>query len=254
MAKKRRKKRRIKNRQITFVLLGVIFAIIVILSNLINREVPNSLPQSADTEIIEEIIPGVTDQDSANVDTELVYAELEDVVDGDTLWVLIDGSRTKIRLLEIDTPESVHSDESKNNQYGVMASDYTKQLLSGVDHVYLEYGQQKTDKYGRTLAYVWLSNEVKTTEIEDMNQYMLNAMIVNNGYARVTSYNPNTKNNSTFTRMMQEAQDNRIGLWQYDEYWQIAGFEIPETEEQTEVSVSDDEETEETTEETETLE
>lgn len=48
------------------------------------------------------------------------------VVDGDTLVAYVDGTEQKIRLIGIDTPESVHPDASKNTQEGIDASNYTK--------------------------------------------------------------------------------------------------------------------------------
>ena len=138
---------------------------------------------------------------------------LESVVDGDTLWVLIDGEKTKIRLIGVDTPESVHSDASKNNEYGVMASNYTKQVLEGRTTLYLEYDKEKTDQYGRTLAYVWLVNDLSNFEANT-----LNAMLVSNGYAYDKVYMPNNKYADILYDLRTRAEENGIGLWQYEEF------------------------------------
>lgn len=142
---------------------------------------------------------------------------LEKVVDGDTIVVNINGSSEKVRFIGIDTPESVHADESKNNIYGQMASDYTKELLSGVTTLYLTYDEEKTDQYDRTLAYVWLS-EPDTVEEKEIENQMLNAVLVKNGYAYNKVYMPNTKYANLFESLRKDAQDASTGLWQYPEF------------------------------------
>ena len=84
--------------------------------------------------------------------------EVVRVVDGDTIIVDIDGTETRVRLIGVDTPESVHPDDTLNSERGKIASDFTSALLTG-KQVYLEYDKEMTDKYGRTLAYVFLSND-----------------------------------------------------------------------------------------------
>jgi micrococcal nuclease len=77
------------------------------------------------------------------------------VVDGDTIWVRAGGQRVKVRLIGIDTPETVAPGEPVGC-FGPEASARAKQLLSGRE-VYLELdaSQGELDRYGRTLAYVW---------------------------------------------------------------------------------------------------
>ena len=53
------------------------------------------------------------------------------VVDGDTFVVNYNGIEEKVRLIGVDTPESVHPDSSKNTAVGVLASEYTKERLEG---------------------------------------------------------------------------------------------------------------------------
>ncbi len=229
--KAKKSKRRLNNKaKLIFLIVAILLILVIAVKILTIKKPASSLKVSSDVEYIEEVVPGVTDQSTNDVDQNLVYVELEKVIDGDTLWVTMDGESQKVRLLEIDTPESVHSDASKNNVYGTSASDYTKSLLSGTKKLYLEFGEQKNDNYGRLLAYVWLSNEVDVKNEDDKAEYMLNAKIVADGYARVTSYAPNKKNESYFTKLMKNAQENRAGLWAFDEYWTIAGYELPEVE------------------------
>ena len=78
---------------------------------------------------------------------------VERVVDGDTIIVQGVG---RVRLIGVDTPETVHP-RRPVECFGKEASAFTKRLLHG-QRVRLEYDQERTDRYGRTLAYVYLSS------------------------------------------------------------------------------------------------
>lgn len=105
------------------------------------------------------------------------------VVDGDTLTVTDeDGSEFKVRRIGCNTPESVSSDENKNCEEGRLASQYTKSLFSEGQTVYLEYDNECCDKYGRILAYVWLSEPTEKCSDDYMKKkYMLNAKLLSDG-------------------------------------------------------------------------
>lgn len=143
---------------------------------------------------------------------------LESVVDGDTLWITdSEGNREKVRLIGIDTPESVHADTSKNTEWGTYASDYTKKLLTYQDTLYLEYDEDETDQYGRTLAYVWLTEET------DNLDNMLNYILLEDGYAYAKVYKPNVKYQTVFKKVCDTASEEETGLWSeqgFRELWQ----------------------------------
>lgn len=109
------------------------------------------------------------------------------VKDGDTIVVNDGVTDITVRLIGIDTPESVHPDKSRNTEQGKTASEYTKSLLSNYTTLYLEHDQEIHDKYGRTLAYVWLSPDTS-----DYNN-MLNYRLVKEGQAIPKAYPPNTR-------------------------------------------------------------
>lgn len=154
---------------------------------------------------------GTDDQEMIN--TTLEEVTLVSVVDGDTLWVVgSDSLEYKVRLIGIDTPESVHSDASKNNEYGTMASDHTKELLDDVETLYLEYDEEVTDIYNRVLAYVWLSPD--TSDVSNM----LNAKILIDGYAVNKEYAPNTTYAAQFQELCTKAKTSETGLWIYPDY------------------------------------
>ena len=119
------------------------------------------------------------------------------VVDGDTI-VLANGER--IRYIGIDTPETKHP--NKPVQYfGKEASEANKRLVEG-KMVRLEYDVQQTDRYGRTLAYVYLEDGT-----------FVNAWLVENGYARVSTYPPNVKYQQRFLELEKKAREAKLGLW-----------------------------------------
>lgn len=187
--------------------------------------------EELNTEIIESVTPSDYEETDVVSNNSLHKASVVRVVDGDTLIVNIDSEEIRLRMLEVDTPESVHVVEEKNNEFGETASMFTKSYIHEGDTVYLEYGPERVDKYSRLLAYVWLSDEVDLNKSEDIQKYLYNYILVANGYARVTSYAPNTKRNQIFTEAMKNAMDHLVGLWRYEEYWGIAGYDrenIPE--------------------------
>lgn len=76
-------------------------------------------------------------------------------VDGDTLKVDVNGEIKTVRLLGVDTPESVKPG-TPVQPGAIEASNFTKKL-EGMQ-VLLTYGDQKIDFFGRTLAYVWVDH------------------------------------------------------------------------------------------------
>jgi len=117
-------------------------------------------------------------------------------VDGDTL--ILNGNET-VRLIGVDTPET--KDPRKLVQYfGEEAYGFTKSLLEG-KRVRLEYDQERIDKYGRTLAYVYLEDGT-----------FLNAEIIKQGYGFAYTIYP-FKYMEEFRRYEREARENKRGLW-----------------------------------------
>lgn len=139
------------------------------------------------------------------------------VVDGDTLVVKLGDEEIKVRMIGIDTPESVNADETKNTIYGTMASEYTKTLLINVDELYLEFDNELEDVYGRVLAYVWLTPEGKANT-DTIGSEMINGILVKEGYAIDKVYGENDRYAISFSLLKEDATANSKGLWQYEEY------------------------------------
>lgn len=107
--------------------------------------------------------------------------------DGDTIVININGTEDIVRLVEIDTPESVHPDTGKNSIEGIKASNYVKSLLSENQILYLTKDITDRDQYGRLLRLVWLEKPI-TDKKEELRNKCLNANLLLNGYAKVVMY------------------------------------------------------------------
>ena len=127
-----------------------------------------------------------------------VAASMVRVVDGDTIVVEIEGNDYKVRMIGIDTPESVASEEyldctgKENTAEGMDASNLTKSILADYDTVYLAKDVSDTDKYGRLLRYVWLELPEDEYDLGEVSAKMLNAILVEKGAAQVVTYAPDT--------------------------------------------------------------
>ena len=121
------------------------------------------------------------------------------VIDGDTIVVIIDGKKEKVRLIGVDTPEK-DGPYTKKEPFSREASAFTKKITEG-KKVRLEYDWQKRDKYARLRAYVYLENNT-----------FLNAEIIRQGYGTVFR-KFRFKYRNDFIRYEQEARDNKRGLW-----------------------------------------
>ena len=129
---------------------------------------------------------------------------VERVIDGDTFITNIDGERVRVRILCIDTPESVAPEETgkTNTDEGKIASDRAKELLDN-QYVYLEYDEEKYDQYDRILAYVYL----------DDKETMYEKVMISEGLARVVKYEPNYKYVQELYELQDEARKNKIGFY-----------------------------------------
>lgn len=139
-------------------------------------------------------------------------ATVERVVDGDTVVVVITGrsegpgagmadvgEEYRLRLIGIDTPESVKPN-SPVECFGKEASAAAAALLEGAD-VKLVKDVEEADQYDRLLRYVYIESE------------MANARLVANGYATAYTYPPNVRWSELLVQLQREARENDRGLW-----------------------------------------
>lgn len=127
------------------------------------------------------------------------------VVDGDTIVAKVKGKEVKIRMIGVNTPESVHYDASKNTKQGKIASDFTKKKLSSGKRIYLEYDRDRTDPYGRTLAYVW-TKKVKKVTFKNFCKYNFGAVLLRKTYCESVYYKPNKKYRKWYDKLERKYQ------------------------------------------------
>ena len=121
------------------------------------------------------------------------------VSDGDTI-VLADGRH--VRYIGINAPEIAH-DNSKAEAFGYTAKKYNRQLV-GLKKVRLEFDKEMHDRYGRLLAYVFLSDGT-----------FVNKKMIEQGYAYVLPRMPNVKYEGILLQAQRDAMSKKKGLWQH---------------------------------------
>ncbi len=140
------------------------------------------------------------------METELTSAVLEKCIDGDTADFKINDQVVKYRFLAIDTPESVHPTK-KEEEYGKTASEYTCNALTNAKSIILETEtKNKTDKYGRNLAWVWVDNE------------LLQKKLIENGYGQVAYVYGNYKYTLNLCAIQKDAKKEKINVWSNKKY------------------------------------
>lgn len=120
--------------------------------------------------------------------------------DGDTAHFKIDGQDTTVRFLAIDTPET-KKPNTPVQPYGEEASRYTCDALSSAKEIRLEYEKEKTDKYGRNLAWVFVDDK------------LLQEQLIQKGYAKVAYLYSDYKYTGRLQKAEKEAKAQELGLW-----------------------------------------
>ena len=120
--------------------------------------------------------------------------EIERIIDGDTI---VCAGDEHVRLLLIDTPER------GQKPYGALATRALRDLLARNPVVWLEPDIEEVDRYGRTLAYLWLRDG-----------RMVNEEMARRGYAVSLTYPPNVKYVDEIRAAVSEAQEAGRGLWE----------------------------------------
>lgn len=124
-------------------------------------------------------------------------------IDGDTI-VLGDGRH--LRLIGIDTPEVSH-DGSPAQVGAVEAQQYLSGLLRAHDNLHLRYDQERTDRYGRTLAHLFLPDGTN-----------VQSLLLERGLATTLAIPPNLAFAECYATVATRARSQRSGLWAYRQY------------------------------------
>ena len=128
-----------------------------------------------------------------------INVKLLKCIDGDTARFDIDGNNKKVRFLAINTKESTN----KVEKYGKEASEFTCNKLKEASKIELEYdnGSDKTDKYGRELAWIWVDNE------------LLQNLLIKEGLAEVKYIYGNYKYTDILKKSEIIAKEKNLNIW-----------------------------------------
>lgn len=135
-----------------------------------------------------------------------VYAKeqvtFDSCVDGDTFKINLNGEKKSVRMIAVDTPESVHPTKEKE-YYGEESSEYTCNKLKNAKKIELEYDKNsdKEDKYGRLIAWVFVDG------------VLLQQNLIENGYAKVAYLYDDYKYTSILEEKQELASSQNIGIW-----------------------------------------
>jgi micrococcal nuclease len=119
---------------------------------------------------------------------------IENALDGDS--VILAGG-VGLRYIGIDSPE-------KGEPIADDARTWNKKLVEGKE-VRLEYDEEKTDRYDRLLAYVYV--------MDGEEEIFVNAEAVRTGMARSSPRFPNNRHKDVFTALQKEAREAKVGVW-----------------------------------------
>ena len=119
------------------------------------------------------------------------------VNDGDTIVL---SNRWRVRYIGIDAPEIDHQNQ-KAQPYGYEARSFNKKLVSS-GKIGLEFDQERHDRYGRVLAYIFLADGS-----------FLNARMLGNGLAYYLYRSPNVKYDKRLLKAQRDGMKAQKGLW-----------------------------------------
>lgn len=133
-------------------------------------------------------------------DAEVIVATLDNVTDGDTIRVTLDGQSERVRILGLDAPE-VHTSRDCG---GTESWDHLDTLLSKGEEVSLiaDNSQSLYDQYGRMLAYV------ENSDGTDVGNAQIEA-----GWARVYRAGSRIERFGTYVQTETEARSENRGIW-----------------------------------------
>jgi micrococcal nuclease len=124
------------------------------------------------------------------------------IVDGDTIDVRVGGTEERVRLIGVDTPETVAPDRPVQC-YGAEASAFVSSLIPEGTAVRLARDAVARDRYGRLLAYVYRAED----------DLLVNLALVENGYADAVTYGDNEALYPQLVAAEAEARAGGRGLW-----------------------------------------
>jgi micrococcal nuclease len=130
-------------------------------------------------------------------------AQLERVIDGDTIVARVGGREERVRYIGLDTPETVKPN-TPVQCFGPQAHALNARLLGGAGaRLTLRFDRELRDRYGRLLAYVYRARD----------GLFVNARLVAAGAARTLPIAPNTTYAAPLSGLQDDARSSGRGLW-----------------------------------------
>ena len=193
-------------RIVSFATIATIIFFLVLLAN-IQPETEKTFEAAATP--IEKVAEADHDTDAAEVATspltpqaDLATYKVVRVIDGDTMKLNMNGKEETVRVIGIDTPETVRPNEPVEC-FGMEASNKAKEVLTGQTVRFEDDPTQDTrDKYDRLLGHVFLENGQNFGEL-----------MLAEGYAYEFTYNMPYKYQSAYKAAVSFARGNKKGLW-----------------------------------------
>lgn len=128
--------------------------------------------------------------------------------DGDTVWL---KDKRKVRLIGIDTPELARQTKKRfqaEQPFGAEARDYARELIAKLGaNVKLMPGNEATDKYGRHLFHIQLSDGS-----------LLQTRLLQAGLATAFTTPPNQTLGRCYQRQETAARQQQKGIWSHPKY------------------------------------
>lgn len=190
------------------LLLALIFLISITASSVLiwqglnlDKHNPFSQNQDSSSQVLGESQPQPLESSTSAAPKKYLVTK---VMDGDTFEFKSENQLFKVRLIGIDTPETVDP-RRPVGCFGKNASNETKRLIEGKE-VILTKDISETDKYNRLLRYVFLP-------LSGGENLFINDYLIRQGFANASSYPPDVKYNNRFAQAEKEARDNLRGLW-----------------------------------------
>ncbi|WP_411730932.1 thermonuclease family protein [Paeniglutamicibacter sp.] len=137
---------------------------------------------------------------ASRVPVKQASATVQHVVDGDTVYLMLDGKRTKVRLLNVDAPEIAHPDQ-RGECFGQEAADFLAKKLPEGSKVELDFDSERLDQYGRTLAALSRKGE------------FINETLVASGHATAMKVEPNMKFYKQLRAAQTQAERSKKGMF-----------------------------------------